>query len=540
LRIPQARDDNAAFMMRDIPSSAFSRTFSETPPPQKAVAEDDARDEPMPSVSLGKLSVPVDLAYLRPVQSLTSDIAGMLSYDENDITRLQLAVEEAFTNAVQHFSRTPGAEESIHVEFASDGRNFTISIRDRGIPFEIDEVDNYASSDAPDADRPGLGLTLMKNSVDKVEMISAGHDGKEVRLTKALPVGAILPECVVRAGSADPAKNRRALDIDEVTVRFPESDDLPSVRRLAWRCNGYNGASLFYDIGKLKEMLASRLYLPVIAVDAESGEAVYHVALKLDKTDDAVPLEGMEFADPNAQCEGLPRKATLILHEIAKRRGFKGVRINAAAGSLAAQKNAVDLLGASPCALLMAHASVASADAEMLASGRSKNSAIVHYSPMDLAPATVYIPERHADMAAEIYKWLGLKRTVENGRESPIPMSSEIECSTNPDSKYSVIRVKSIGMDSVEKIHDRMNALRKDGTDVISVWLAADSPFTPDVAKWCEKVGLSFAGLIPSYFGGRDALVMQWVGVPLDMSAIRIYGDKGRKLFAYVKNCLGY
>ena len=34
--------------------------------------------------------------------------------------------------------------------------------------------------------------------------------------------------------------------------------------------------------------------------------------------------------------------------------------------------------------------------------------------------------------------------------------------------------------------------------------------------------------------------VMQWVGAPLDMGAIRIHGDQGRRVFDYVKGCLGY
>ena len=34
--------------------------------------------------------------------------------------------------------------------------------------------------------------------------------------------------------------------------------------------------------------------------------------------------------------------------------------------------------------------------------------------------------------------------------------------------------------------------------------------------------------------------VMQWVGAPLDMGAIRIHGDEGRRVFDYVKGCLGY
>jgi hypothetical protein len=60
------------------------------------------------------------------------------------------------------------------------------------------------------------------------------------------------------------------------------------------------------------------------------------------------------------------------------------------------------------------------------------------------------------------------------------------------------------------------------------------------VADACETFGLSFAGIIPLIAAGTDVLVMQWVGAPLDMGAIRIHGDQGRRVFDYVKGCLGY
>ena len=37
-------------------------------------------------------------------------------------------------------------------------------------------------------------------------------------------------------------------------------------------------------------------------------------------------------------------------------------------------------------------------------------------------------------------------------------------------------------------------------------------------------------------FGGGP----EWVGVPLDMDSIRIHGDRGRRVFDYVRSCLGY
>lgn len=528
-------------MMRDLTSSAFLRTFSLTSPVKAAVSIGDVAPDatPLPNVSLGKLSVPVDLAYLRPVQSCTADIARMLSYPDGSITMLQLAVEEAFTNAVKHFSRSPGAGESIHVEFKSDGGDFVITIRDRGMPFEIDEVESYDKSAADEADRPGLGLTLMKSSVDKVEVISAGRDGKEVRLSKRLPINAILPEGVVRAGLADAPAERRVLDLNKVPVRFPSEGDLPAIRRLAWKCVGYDCAGLFYDLSKLRSLLAEHLYLPVIAADPETGEAVYHVALMLDSPGDVVPVEGLEFADPEVSCAELPNKAALILFEIARRRGCRGVRILSPVNAPAAQKNAASVHGSAPSAALMAHTPGTRANDDETAAP-ARTSSLVHFVAMDHDAMTVHIPERHTSIVEEIYGWLGLTRKITPGHDTPLSRNSIVECDTDPDAHYSVIRARTIGIDTVEQIHNHLNEVRRNGSEAVSVWLAADSPATPEVVRWCEKVGLSFAGIIPYYFEGSDAILLQWVGVPLDLGSARIQGDRAKRLFEYVKSNLGY
>jgi hypothetical protein len=74
-----------------------------------------------------------------------------------------------------------------------------------------------------------------------------------------------------------------------------------------------------------------------------------------------------------------------------------------------------------------------------------------------------------------------------------------------------------------------MNAERKAGAEAIYLRLPLSSPAAPQIAEACEKLGLSFAGVMPLICAGTDVLVMQWVGVPLDMDAIRIHGDRGRR-----------
>jgi hypothetical protein len=240
----------------------------------------------------------------------------------------------------------------------------------------------------------------------------------------------------------------------------------------------------------------------------------------------------MELADPDALAPGLSRKAALILFEIAKRRGFYGVRADAPASHPQAQRNAAELPGSAPCAVLAGRAAHPEEKAGVIT--------IASYCPIARTAATVHLPARHADMAKAIYASLGLSRTVKTGADAPIPAKSLVECAAGDGAGTSVLSVRAIGMDCVERLHALLNAERGKGAEIVTAFLATDSPTAPEVAAWCEKVGLSFAGIVPGHFGGTDALVLQWVGVPLDANAVKIQDARVKKLFEYVRTCLGY
>jgi anti-sigma regulatory factor (Ser/Thr protein kinase) len=475
-------------------------------------------------VTLGKLSVPVDMAYLPAAQAFTVEIAKVLSFNELETNRLQLAVEEAFANAVQHFDRTPGREEAVHIEYVLAGEALTISLRDRGAPFDIDEVDRYEKSDA---DAPGLGLTLMKKSVDAVELI-AGASGKELRLTKFIPPDAELPAHIFRTGSA--RKKSRVLDPERLKIRYPAPEDLAAIRRLAWKAAGYGEADAFFDLALLRGMLESRSYVPVAAFEPESGAAVHHMALSLDAPWDAVPLAGMEFADPDFSCPGLAQKTTLILFEIARRMGFAGVRSEASAASPAELRAAGEWPGAAPCAVLVNAARGGRGAAGL---------ALSCYAPIGKNPATVHVPPAFFDAAKAIYAALALPRTVKSGADAPVPARSQIAVRETPARRTASISVTVPGLGCVEEIHAHLNRLRASGTEVIRLLLAAESPAAPEVAASCAKLGLVLSGILPGHFAGRDALLLQWAGVPLDTTA-RIADKRGEALFREVVADLGY
>jgi len=277
-------------------------------------------------------------------------------------------------------------------------------------------------------------------------------------------------------------------------------------------------------------MLESRSYVPVAAFDPESGAAIHHMALSLDAPWDAVPLAGMEFADPDFTCPGLSEKTTLILFEIARRMGFAGVRAEALAANPGDLRAAGAWPGAAPSAVFV-NASRGGRGAAGLS--------LSFYAPLAKNPATVHVPSAHADMVKRIYESLNLPRTVRHGADAPIPARSQIAVRETPARRSAAISVTVPGLGCVEEIHDHVNRLRASGTEVIRLLLAAESPAAPEVAAGCARLGLVFSGILPGHFAGRDALLLQWAGVPLDTTA-KIADRGGGTLFREVVAALGY
>jgi serine/threonine-protein kinase RsbW len=121
------------------------------------------------------------------VREFVSAAARQFGFQEEDVSKIALAVDEACTNIIKHaYKFDPGKE--ITVSIRSDNGAFEVVIRDRGKEFDpkriqTPDMKEYLSHFR----RGGLGVYLMKSLMDKVEYNITPGSMNEVRLTKYLP-----------------------------------------------------------------------------------------------------------------------------------------------------------------------------------------------------------------------------------------------------------------------------------------------------------------------------------------------------------------
>ena len=107
-----------------------------------------------------------------------------LNLDVNFVNELKTVVSEAVTNAIVHGYKE-NKEETVYLEIAYDDENIYITVEDKGIGIEdIEKAKEPLYSTNKEAERAGLGFTIMEVFTDKMEIISSLNNGTILKFIK--------------------------------------------------------------------------------------------------------------------------------------------------------------------------------------------------------------------------------------------------------------------------------------------------------------------------------------------------------------------
>ncbi|HXV59356.1 MAG TPA: ATP-binding protein [Vicinamibacteria bacterium] len=141
--------------------------------PRKASRRGGKDDGPKRRAAM-ELRFPSESRYLHMVHELTRRLAESTGFDASEAEKIALAVDEAATNVIQHaYHGEPG--HSIEVHFDPEGESLDIVIFHDGEALESLPVPDFDLEDLVAKRRKGgLGLTIMREMMDKVEHAKAG------------------------------------------------------------------------------------------------------------------------------------------------------------------------------------------------------------------------------------------------------------------------------------------------------------------------------------------------------------------------------
>ena len=480
---------------------------------------------------LAKLSLPVHRLMTAMAVECAGQVAALLSYDKKATFGLKLAVDEAFCNAVEHFSGPVQEDERVHIEFFVEDDALIVSIRERGIPFDRSQAERFTPNSLEGLDKPGLGTLLMHQSMDSVEMFVHGREGKEVRLTKKLTFGC-LPPGLLETKTVKPGRKR--ISVPEPLIRLAGIDDLPEICRLAWRCYGFTQETTLYALDELTKKTESGEYKSMVAFDPVSGNMIGHSALKYQPPEVKIPELGLAFVDPTYRSPGLPKKIAETLFDLARNRGDKGIFSYSLTTHTFSQK-ALHEVNSLPCGLFLGIASHDMQVKELATSKQVKGSTVIHFHVLDRSAETVFVPDRYRETVEEIYGQFGLPRNFGTPAvETATGQSSVSTALLSKETNVAFVTVHKTGADAAGKVAESLLQCRRERRDAVYAFLPLGEAGCPLLAEECERLGFFFAGIMPRSHDGQDRLLMQYVDIPLNTDAIRVYGDLSRKLLSYI------
>ncbi len=143
----------------------------------------------------GKLTIqtPCDGFYLRHIRAIMSDLARQVGFPEHEITMIQMAVDEACANVVEHAYASDKQwcwqhrQPEIRMTIRTESGRLVIEVNDHGQRFDFT---SYRPADVAanlDEMKPGgYGIPIMRRFMDEVQYSSNDHTGNTLRLVKYL------------------------------------------------------------------------------------------------------------------------------------------------------------------------------------------------------------------------------------------------------------------------------------------------------------------------------------------------------------------
>jgi serine/threonine-protein kinase RsbW len=133
-----------------------------------------------------QLKLPSHTDYLDVIREFISKLAHEAGFDEENVYKIALALDEACTNVIRH-AYDGEDEQCVEVEAEVDRKGMKITVSDSGKGFDPDAVETPNIEKLMAQHRfGGFGLYIIKTLMDEVDFSIDPGVRNEVRMTKYL------------------------------------------------------------------------------------------------------------------------------------------------------------------------------------------------------------------------------------------------------------------------------------------------------------------------------------------------------------------
>ncbi len=484
---------------------------------------------------VSSLTVPCRLDYLVPLAAFVQELAQLMGFDETELSQIRLGTEEAITNVIEHgLELNPDESFTLVLEAAASA--LTVRIREKGLPFDPARAPQYSPERAGE-DTSGLGMFLMRASMDTVEYHNLGRDGKETVLVKHLSSKRI-DRLMEPEELAPNEETLGVIPLPGFTVRRAVPEESIEISKCAYRAYGYSYFDYIYFPDKIAEYNASGHMVSAVAV-TDDGVLMGHTALKLDDPEAKTAELGVAFVKPEFRGHGLLRRMSAFLLDYGRGSGLDGVFGQAVTSHIASQ-TVIGKTGFIDCALAVGMSPSGRLFKAICGEASQRETLAISYLPLQRQKrATIYPPSRHLDMVKKLYDRLELPFEVgraASAADAGLSQGGPVTATKNQGRNCAEIRVSACDEETSAVVRSRWKGYCQEQTDVVFLYLNLEDPRCPGFAARCEELGFFLAGVLPGAANGREALILQYLNnVRIDYDRLKLYSAEAQELARYIR-----
>ena len=478
---------------------------------------------------IASTTVIAKVEYLPAVIDFVRYISSKLGLYDKDVKRLELVVEEACLNVIEH-AFDPDEVGTFDIIILRKPGMIVVGVEDQGLPFDFKKFKVGKES--------GLGMILMKAFADEIHFINLGHHGKRVELIKLLPYKDV--ESYISEEEKGKVISLQPITKDiPLNIRLMTEGDSVNMARCIYRSYGYSyGWDFIYYPERVKELLRSGLLTSCVILNPNE-EIVGHFAMMVDHKDSQVGETGMAVVDPRYRGRGLFKQMKGFMVKYAQKKGMYGIYSEAVAVHPYSQKGNISI-GAHETGLLLGLVPATMFFKKIQKEHKKKRqSAVLFYLKIkDSLIKDVYPPFHHSSMIRNIYETNNLKRNIKDASKliehTKLAPNAQIDVKVNTDQNIAFMQIRRYGNDIEDLARFRLKELCLRRIDCIYLDLPLFHPATQKFCASMEMLGFFFGGVIPEMFEG-DVLRLQYLNnLDIDINSVVVVSDFGKELFDYI------
>jgi serine/threonine-protein kinase RsbW len=481
-----------------------------------------------------RLTVPNDKLYLRLVQTFFKEAAMLFGCSETDACKIELAVEEAVTNVIQHAYE---AYEESTFDLICEGipRGVKMTIKEKGMPYDPKRHAPYNPDvDLDEQSGRGLGLFLMRELMDEVYFLNLGSEGKETRLVLYLKDQDKAEEEQTPETVDHPRVIEEKIDYD---VRRMSPSDAIEISKCAYKSHGYSffDDHIYYP-DHLIEMNQAGDLISAVAVtrdDAFMGHGALHYPYPGARIAELTFL----FVNVEYRGQGIMNRVCDFLYTVPKQHPLAGIYTYAVTNHVYTQKIMVRM-GVRDCGICLASSPETWQFKGIAGESAQRISVVLSFKYLEEpAPRTIYAPAHHADMIEKLYRNIGARHhfvvSVADAGLSDGP--SDIVTTLFDSEECAEIKVRHYGTQTVRDLRRILRDLCIRRTAAIQLMLPLENPATCFMTKAIEDMGFFFSGILPHESVGEVLCLQYMNNVPFDYDKVMVYTDMAKELLAYMR-----